>query len=63
VKFAVSMCGKCKTNYDSYIEVGAYIKCPTCSQMNAVTMASKTVTGRCENCQRPIDDHRGGHCP
>ncbi len=63
MQFAIARCGKCKRDYEHYIEAGAFIPCPKCKQMNPVVAASGHVTGRCDNCGRPLDDHKKGHCP
>lgn len=59
MKFAVFMYGHCREKYDSYIEAGAYMPCPRCSQQNPVIMASASVTGRCDKCGKPLESE--GH--
>jgi hypothetical protein len=39
------------------------LPCPTCGQQNMIHTVSPTLTGRCEKCNRAIDDHSKGKCP
>lgn len=55
MKFAVFECGKCRKTYESHIETGIAMPCPICGQFNVVAAASQSITGRCEQCNRPLE--------
>ena len=48
----------CREKYDAAIEDGSTgVKCPICSQVNLAVIASPPLTGRCNGCEHPLDDH------
>lgn len=68
MKLATVHCAnpKCSTIWETVLDPGEWhAKCPVCSQEALVeaTADGKEITGRCDSCKRPLDDHRRGVCP
>lgn len=70
VRFAAGlqcMNPNCRAYYDAAIEDGYHAECPKCHQVNRVAgqALSKEITGYCDACKRPLDEHifgRLGYC-
>jgi len=54
----------CGTIYEEPVEDSeTMVKCPVCSQVNSIDEGGRQITGRCQQCNRPLDDHTRGECP
>jgi hypothetical protein len=59
MKLARLTCPGCRSAYEAAVAQGAYFaQCPNCGQNNNVPLGAPLITGRCERCDRPLDDHQ-----
>jgi hypothetical protein len=71
MRFATVQCfnPSCHAVYDAAVESGYHAECPACGQLNRVAgqAMSKEITGLCDACMRPLDEHVFGRtsyaCP
>lgn len=71
MRFADIQCPNpsCHRFYSAAVEDGYHAECPNCHQVNRVSgqVMSKDITGLCDRCMKPLDDHIYGRlsfaCP
>lgn len=55
---ATVTCPSCGTPYELGVESSTYVyPCPSCGQRNTNARRTMPITGLCNTCSKPMDDH------